>query len=75
MVAECSPFAREKVAALMLKKGYLRQLLDLFATCEDLDDREGLHMMYRLVRGLARGLLKTSTRPTLNRNWAVLKGR
>jgi hypothetical protein len=29
VVAECSPFAREKVAALMLKKGYLRQGLTL----------------------------------------------
>ena len=52
VVTECSPFAREKVANLVLKKGYLRQLLDLFKTCEDLDDRESLHMMYTLVRGL-----------------------
>jgi hypothetical protein len=52
VVADCSPFAREKIASLVLKKGYLRQLLDLFNTCEDLDDRDGLHMMYRLVRGL-----------------------
>eukprot|EP00227_Mantoniella_beaufortii_P012244 CAMPEP_0197595494 /NCGR_PEP_ID=MMETSP1326-20131121/22981_1 /TAXON_ID=1155430 /ORGANISM="Genus nov. species nov., Strain RCC2288" /LENGTH=237 /DNA_ID=CAMNT_0043161861 /DNA_START=256 /DNA_END=965 /DNA_ORIENTATION=- len=52
VVADCSPFAREKIASLMLKKGYLRQLLDLFKTCEDLDDRDGLHMMYRLVKGL-----------------------
>jgi len=51
-VAECSPFAREKIASLVLRKGYLRQLLDLFRTCEDLDDRDGLHTMYRLVRGL-----------------------
>jgi protein phosphatase-4 regulatory subunit 3 len=52
LVADCSPFAREKIASLVMKKGYLRQLLDLFKTCEDLEDREGLHMMYRLVKGL-----------------------
>ena len=52
VVTECSPFAREKIANLALKKGYLRQLLDLFKTCEDLDDMESLHMMYTLVRGL-----------------------
>ena len=38
---------REKIANLALKKGYLRQLLDLFKTC-GLDDMESLHMMYTL---------------------------
>ena len=52
VVADCSPFAREKIASLVLKKDYLRQLLDLFRICEDLDDQDGLHMMYHLVRGL-----------------------
>ena len=52
VVADCSPFAREKIASLVLNKGYLRQLLDLFKVCEDLEDRESLHLMYRLVRGL-----------------------
>lgn len=52
VVADCSPFAREKIANLVLGKGYLRQLLDLFKVCEDLEDRESLHLMYRLVRGL-----------------------
>ncbi len=52
IVVDCSPFAREKIASLVLQNGYLRKLLDLFKTCEDLDDQDGLHMMYRLVRGL-----------------------
>lgn len=52
VMADCSPFAREKIANLVLGKGYLRQLLDIFKVCEDLDDRESLHLMYRLVRGL-----------------------
>ena len=35
-----------------MRKGYLRQLLDLFKMCEDLEDRTGLALMYRLVKGL-----------------------
>lgn len=52
VVADCSPFAREKIASLVMRKGYLRQLLDLFKMCEDLEDRTGLALMYRLVKGL-----------------------
>ena len=51
-MVDSSPFAREKIAALLLKKGYVRKLLDLFHMCEDLEDMDMLHTMYRLVRGL-----------------------
>lgn len=52
IVSEASAFARERVASLALKRGYLRKLLDVFKMCEDLDDAEGLVLCARLVRGL-----------------------
>jgi len=52
IVTECSPFARERVAGLALKRGWLRKALDIFKMCEDLEDPEGLALCARLVRGL-----------------------
>ncbi|KAK3281899.1 hypothetical protein CYMTET_10332 [Cymbomonas tetramitiformis] len=52
MLEVTSPFARDKVASCLMKKGYIRKLLDLFRTCEDLEDAEGLIMTYKIVRGM-----------------------
>lgn len=33
-------------------QGFFRKLMDLFRVCEDLKDFDGLHMLYRIVRGI-----------------------
>jgi len=50
---ECSPFQRESIASMILNTpDYLKRLLSIFTTCEDLEDEEGLHEMYRCVKGM-----------------------
>ena len=50
---ECSPFQRESIASMILSTpDYLKRLLSIFTTCEDLEDEEGLHEMYRCVKGM-----------------------
>nr|XP_043609693.1 serine/threonine-protein phosphatase 4 regulatory subunit 3-like [Erigeron canadensis] len=31
---------------------FFRKLMDLFSVCEDLEDKDGLHMIYKIVRGI-----------------------
>ncbi|XP_017229376.1 uncharacterized protein LOC108204449 isoform X2 [Daucus carota subsp. sativus] len=33
-------------------QGFLRKLMDLFRVCEDLEDIDSLHMLYRIVKGI-----------------------
>nr|XP_057914563.1 serine/threonine-protein phosphatase 4 regulatory subunit 3-like isoform X2 [Doryrhamphus excisus] len=47
-----SPIRREKLALALMNEGYLKKLLGLFRVCEDLDNREGLHHLYEIVRGV-----------------------
>ncbi|XP_066515910.1 serine/threonine-protein phosphatase 4 regulatory subunit 3-like isoform X2 [Hoplias malabaricus] len=47
-----SPIRREKLALALMSEGYIKKLLQLFRTCEDLDNREGLHHLYEIVRGV-----------------------
>ncbi|XP_077352453.1 serine/threonine-protein phosphatase 4 regulatory subunit 3B [Festucalex cinctus] len=47
-----SPIRREKLALALMSEGYLKKLLGLFRACEDLDNREGLHHLYEVVRGV-----------------------
>nr|XP_061821544.1 serine/threonine-protein phosphatase 4 regulatory subunit 3-like isoform X1 [Nerophis lumbriciformis] len=47
-----SPIRREKLALALMSEGYLKKLLGLFRVCEDLDNREGLHHLYEIVRGV-----------------------
>ncbi|XP_077469279.1 serine/threonine-protein phosphatase 4 regulatory subunit 3B isoform X2 [Stigmatopora argus] len=47
-----SPFRREKLALALMSEAYLKKLLGLFRVCEDLDNREGLHHLYEIVRGV-----------------------
>ena len=50
---ESSPFQRESIASMILNTpDYLKRLLSIFTTCEDLEDEEGLHEMYRCVKGM-----------------------
>ncbi|XP_023683910.1 serine/threonine-protein phosphatase 4 regulatory subunit 3-A isoform X2 [Paramormyrops kingsleyae] len=47
-----SPIRREKLALALMSEGYIKKLLELFQVCEDLDNREGLHHLYEIVRGV-----------------------
>ncbi|XP_026883986.2 serine/threonine-protein phosphatase 4 regulatory subunit 3 isoform X1 [Electrophorus electricus] len=47
-----SPIRREKLALALISEGYIKKLLQLFRTCEDLENREGLHHLYEIVRGV-----------------------
>jgi len=42
----------EKVVAALLKKGYLRKLLELFRTVEDLEDAESLAYIFKALKGV-----------------------
>ncbi|XP_055783622.1 serine/threonine-protein phosphatase 4 regulatory subunit 3-like isoform X1 [Salvelinus fontinalis] len=47
-----SPIRREKLALALMSEGYMKKLLQLFQVCEDLDNREGLHHLYEIIRGV-----------------------
>lgn len=47
-----SPLRREKLALAVENEGYIRKLLELFHVCEDLENREGLHHMYEIIKGI-----------------------
>ncbi|XP_062864564.1 serine/threonine-protein phosphatase 4 regulatory subunit 3-like [Trichomycterus rosablanca] len=46
-----SPIRREKLALALVSDGYMLKLLELFRTCEDLGEHEGLRHLYEIVRG------------------------
>uniref|UniRef100_A0A8D3B4M9 Serine/threonine-protein phosphatase 4 regulatory subunit 3 n=1 Tax=Scophthalmus maximus TaxID=52904 RepID=A0A8D3B4M9_SCOMX len=47
-----SPLRREKLALAVENEGYIRKLLELFRLCEDLENREGLHHIYEIIKGI-----------------------
>nr|DBA27032.1 TPA: hypothetical protein GDO54_011214 [Pyxicephalus adspersus] len=47
-----SPIRREKLALALENEGYIKKLLQLFQTCENLDNTEGLHHLYEIIRGI-----------------------
>uniref|UniRef100_A0A8C5GU28 Serine/threonine-protein phosphatase 4 regulatory subunit 3 n=1 Tax=Gouania willdenowi TaxID=441366 RepID=A0A8C5GU28_GOUWI len=47
-----SPLRREKLALAVENEGYIRKLLELFRVCEDLENREGLHHLYEIIKGI-----------------------
>ncbi len=47
-----SPLRREKLALALENDGYIRKLLELFRVCEDLENREGLHHLYDVIKGI-----------------------
>jgi protein phosphatase-4 regulatory subunit 3 len=41
------------VASLvLLDQNYIRKLVELFRTCEDLENDEGLQLMFKIVKGI-----------------------
>ncbi|XP_027243772.1 serine/threonine-protein phosphatase 4 regulatory subunit 3B isoform X1 [Cricetulus griseus] len=47
-----SPIRREKLALALENEGYIKKLLQLFQACEDLENNEGLHHLYEIIRGI-----------------------
>ncbi|XP_066552600.1 serine/threonine-protein phosphatase 4 regulatory subunit 3B isoform X2 [Amia ocellicauda] len=47
-----SPIRREKLALALMNEGYIKKLLQLFQVCEDLENTEGLHHLYEIIRGV-----------------------
>ena len=47
-----SPLRREKLALAVENEGYIRKLLELFRVCEDLENHEGLHHLYEIIKGI-----------------------
>ncbi|KAG8123054.1 hypothetical protein E2320_018514 [Naja naja] len=47
-----SPIRREKLALALENEGYIKKLLQLFQLCENLENNEGLHHLYEIIRGI-----------------------
>ncbi|XP_078263083.1 serine/threonine-protein phosphatase 4 regulatory subunit 3 isoform X4 [Rhinoraja longicauda] len=47
-----SPLRREKLALALENEGYIKKLLELFHVCEDLENVEGLHHLYEIIKGI-----------------------
>lgn len=47
-----SPIRREKLALALENEGYIKKLLQLFQACENLENTEGLHQLYEIIRGI-----------------------
>uniref|UniRef100_A0A8C6TVW6 Serine/threonine-protein phosphatase 4 regulatory subunit 3 n=1 Tax=Neogobius melanostomus TaxID=47308 RepID=A0A8C6TVW6_9GOBI len=47
-----SPLRREKLALAVENDNYIRKILELFRVCEDLENREGLHHLYEIIKGI-----------------------
>ncbi|XP_064411738.1 serine/threonine-protein phosphatase 4 regulatory subunit 3 isoform X3 [Latimeria chalumnae] len=47
-----SPIHREKLALALENEGYIKKLLQLFQVCENLENSEGLHHLYEIIRGI-----------------------
>ncbi|KAL4630409.1 serine/threonine-protein phosphatase 4 regulatory subunit 3A-like isoform X1 [Arapaima gigas] len=47
-----SPLRREKLALALENEGYIRKLLQLFHVCEELENRDGLHQLYEITKGI-----------------------
>ncbi|XP_072955005.1 uncharacterized protein [Typha angustifolia] len=52
-IVECSITDQMRVAELISQdQEFLPKLMDLFRMCEDLENMDGLHMIFRLVKGI-----------------------
>ncbi|XP_028395972.1 serine/threonine-protein phosphatase 4 regulatory subunit 3-like isoform X2 [Dendronephthya gigantea] len=47
-----SPIRREKLSLEIEQEGYIKQLMELFHMCEDLENTEGLHHLFEIVKTL-----------------------
>ncbi|CAI5463518.1 unnamed protein product [Closterium sp. Yama58-4] len=52
MLTDVPLFHKDRIASLVLREGYVPKLLDLFRQCEDLENLDGLHHLYRIAKGL-----------------------
>nr|XP_024370707.1 serine/threonine-protein phosphatase 4 regulatory subunit 3-like isoform X2 [Physcomitrium patens] len=52
-VAEVMPFDRDRVASMIVRdQNYIPKLVQLFHTCEDLENLEGLRLIFKIVKGI-----------------------
>ncbi|EFJ22511.1 hypothetical protein SELMODRAFT_416323 [Selaginella moellendorffii] len=52
-IAEVAPPDKDRVASLIMKEqSYIPKLMELFRLCEDLENVENLHMIFRIVKGM-----------------------
>ncbi|XP_058906599.1 protein PPP4R3C [Kogia breviceps] len=47
-----SPMGKESLALVLEREDYIKKLLQLFHTCENLEDTEGLHHLHGIIRGI-----------------------
>jgi protein phosphatase-4 regulatory subunit 3 len=38
----------------LYQQNYIRKLVELFRTCEDLENDEGLQLMFKIVKGISK---------------------
>ncbi|MCL4133163.1 UNVERIFIED_CONTAM: hypothetical protein GTU68_012344, partial [Idotea baltica] len=47
-----SPVRRERLAIAVENEGYIKKLISVFNTCEDLENIEGLHLLYEIFKNI-----------------------
>ncbi|XP_027944460.1 serine/threonine-protein phosphatase 4 regulatory subunit 3B-like [Eumetopias jubatus] len=47
-----SPIGKERLALILENEDYIKNLLQLFHTCEDLGDTAGLHHLHEIIKGI-----------------------
>ncbi|XP_002762787.1 protein PPP4R3C [Callithrix jacchus] len=47
-----SPIHRERLALMLKNEAYIQKLLQLFHTCENLENTEGLYCLYEIIKGI-----------------------
>ncbi|KAB7496413.1 Serine/threonine-protein phosphatase 4 regulatory subunit 3 [Armadillidium nasatum] len=54
VISNClhSPVRREKLAIALENEGYIKKLISLFNMCEDLENMEGLHLLYEIFKNI-----------------------
>ncbi|XP_068249618.1 serine/threonine-protein phosphatase 4 regulatory subunit 3 isoform X8 [Palaemon carinicauda] len=54
VISNClhSPVRREKLAIALENEGYIKKLVSVFHTCEDLENMEGLHLLYEIFKNV-----------------------
>ncbi|KAL0587884.1 Protein PPP4R3C [Plecturocebus cupreus] len=51
-IVNSSPILRETLALMLKNEAYIPKLLQLFHTCENLENIEGLHCLYEIIKGI-----------------------
>lgn len=46
------PYRRERLTLQVMKEDYISKLSELFHVCEDLEDKQNLHLMFAIFKGL-----------------------